>query len=103
MSERTIKNNKMVANAKRHVLDLIMYYHDHHNEISLSEEKNFFYDYGIKMAYKEVYRSFDPPMAVLDRLLVQYDEWAHSGCSNDWTFSIFARAVEDLIDLILTS
>lgn len=103
MSERTRRDNKAFMEAKRHVLDLITYYYDHHRKISLSEEKNFFYKYGIKMAYKEVHRSFDPPMAVLDRLLIQYDEWAHTGCSNDWMFGVYARAIEDIIDIIQTS
>ena len=103
MSERTRRGNKAFMECKRHVLELITYYYDHHHPVHISEEKEFFYDHALKMAYKEVYRSHDAPLAVLDRLLVQYDEWAHTGCSNDWVFSVSVSAIEDLIDLIQTS
>lgn len=102
MSERTRRDNKAFMVAKRHVLDIISYHYEHHQKKYVSEEKNFFYKQSIKTAYKSVYRSFDAPIAVLDALLIKYDEWAHTGCSNDWMFSVYASAIEDLIDLIQT-
>lgn len=103
MSERTARNNKAFMASKRHVLDLITYYYDHHPTVYISDEKNFLYGFAIKTAYKEVYRSHDTPLNVLERLLVRFDEWAHTKCSNDYVFSVSSSAIEDIIDLILTS
>lgn len=103
MSERTSRNNKAFIESKRHVLDLISYYYDHHPTVYISDEKNYFYTYAIKTAYREVSRSHDTPLNVLERMLTRFDEWAHTGCSNDYVFSVSVSAVEDIIDLILTS
>lgn len=103
MSERTSRNNKAYIAAKRHVLDIISEYYKHHSNPYFSDEKNYLYSFAIKTAYKEVYRSHDTPLNVLERMLTRFDEWAHAGCSNDYVFSVSLSAVEDIIDLILTS
>lgn len=103
MSERTKRNNKAYIEPRRRVLDLISYYYKHHADPYISDEKNFLYGHAIKTAYEEVYRAHDTPLNVLESMLSRFDEWAHAGCTNDYVFSVSASAVEDIIDLILTS
>ena len=103
MSERTRRNNKAFIESKRHVLDIISRYYKHHSDPYFSDEKNHLYSFAIMTAYKEVRQSHDTPLNVLERMLARFDEWAHTGCSNDYVFSVSLSAVEDIIDLILTS
>lgn len=103
MNEQTRRAHKAFMSVKRNACKLISYYLDHHKEIYVSDEKNFYYDYAIKEAYREVYRGNDAPIKILDRLLAKYDTWAHTGLENDSTFSVMVSAVDDLIDLIQTS
>lgn len=91
------------SSAKRRACELIKYYQNHHPTVYISNEKNHYYECAIKEAYSAVRGSDDMPVEVLDRLLAKYDTWTHTGLENDAVFSIMMRAVDDLIDLILTS
>lgn len=102
MTERMRRDNQGYMNIKKEACRLIKEYRENHPTIYLSSEKSFYYDFAIDEAYKEVRRSHDTPLNVLDRLLSRYDDWAHCGCENDEVFSIFVRAIDDLIDKIIS-
>ena len=103
MSERTKRNTASLMNTKHKACELITYFYDHHSKKYLSAEKEHIYDFALKEAYREVLLGRDTPLNILDCLLVKYDSWAHTDCSNDADFSIMARAVEDLIDMLINS
>lgn len=92
-----------LSRTRQEALKIISYYYEHHPKKYLSDEKNFQYEFGLKEAYREVRLGRDTPLNILDRLVAQYDSWAHCDCSNDDAFGIMATAVDDLIDMILNS
>ena len=92
-----------MAKTKQKACELISYYYDHHSKKYLSDRKEFTYDFALKEAYREVRLGRDTPLNILDRMLVQYDSWAHTDCENDDDFSVMARAIEDLIDMLVNS
>ena len=103
MSDRTRRNMEAMRSAKHKACERIGYYYDHHPTIYLAEDKKHYYKYAIKEAYRAVKSSSDMPLDVLDRLLVKYDEWSHTGCKNDYAFGICMAAIEDIIDMLLKS
>lgn len=103
MSERTRRLNKAFMSTKKRACNLIRHYLIHHPTIYVSDDKNFYYEYAIKEAYKEVRMGQDTPINILDQLFTKYDTWAHTGLDSDRTFGVMAAAVDDLIDMILTS
>ena len=106
MLAQTRRDEQAQIKAKAHVLDIIRSRYlkcRRFPTVYQSSEKNFFYVNAIKEAYKAVKESNDTPLNVLDGLLEKYDSWAHAGCSNDYVFSVSTSAVDDIIDLIISS
>ena len=101
MSDERHKAIVAYRKAKLHVLDLIKYHIDHHKPVYLSFEKNCYYDWALREAYEQVYRSHEAPLDVLDELLAKFDTYAHSECENADRFKVVVSAIDDLIDIIL--
>lgn len=91
------------ASTKFRACEVIAYYLKHHDSIHLSFEKTCYYEWAIKEALREVKSSNDTPLNVLDRMLVKYDERAHRHTDSADAFKIAASAIDDLIDLLITS
>lgn len=94
---------------KRDALTRIAQYQTEHKPVFMSFEKNCIYNWTIQNAYETVLKSNDTPLNTLDKLLSKYDEWAHSnklrvGESKPYEhFSIALSAIDDLIDMLLSS
>ena len=89
--------------SKNRILEMISYHLDHHKPVYFSDKKNFLYDWGIREAYREVSTDDEPPLQVLDRLLIKYDRWAHTESRTADDFRIVAAAIDDIIDIIASS
>ena len=90
-----------VTMTKRHTLERIRYYLNHHDTVHFSFEKLSYYEWAIKEACREIKTSMEPPLDVLDRLLIKYDEWAHTTAKSAEAFKVASTAIEDLIDLLI--
>lgn len=96
-------------NIKREALSRIANYQTKHKPVYISFEKNSIYNWALQNAYETVLKSDDTPLNTLDKLLSKYDEWAHSnklrvGESKQYEhFSIALSAIDDLIDMLLSS
>lgn len=88
---------------RKNALNIINYYRTHHRSVYVSSEKNLIYDWTLNEAYYAVLRSDSTPLSVLERLLAKYDTWAHTESRSAEDFKIAVSAVDDLIDLLLTS
>lgn len=98
MSVRTAQ-----ASARYRACEIIAYYLKHHDSIVLSFEKTCYYEWAIKEALREIKLSDDTPLNVLDRMLVKYDARAHTHADSADAFKVAATAIDDLIDLLITS
>ena len=98
MSVRTAR-----ASAKYRACEVMAYHLKHHDSVFLPFEKMCYYEWAVKEAIREVKASSDTPLNVLDRLLVKYDERAHTNCGSSEAFKVASAAIDDLIDLLLTS
>ncbi|MBO7450299.1 MAG: hypothetical protein J6U54_07995 [Clostridiales bacterium] len=107
MSERIIRDLTAFKRERAHVLSIIECYRKTHKPVYVSFEKNFVYDWTLKEAQDTIAMAYgkraDTPLNVLERLLVKYDTWAHTESRSAEQFKVAAAAIEDLIDLILTS
>lgn len=91
------------SSARVNACDLIAYYLDHHDAVQWSFEKNCYYEWAIKEALITIKCSDDTPIEVLDRMLAKFDSWAHCESAASERFAVAASAIDDIIDLLLTS
>lgn len=107
VSERTKQEMSAFRSQKSRALTMIETYRQVHGEIYLSFKKNATYDWAIQNAYDTIARAYgrnaDTPLNILEGLLTKYDAWAHTESLSADQFKVAAAAIEDLIDLLLTS
>ena len=94
---------------KREALSRIADYQKNHKPCYISFEKNSIYNWAIHNAYETVLKSNDAPLDTLDKLLSKYDQWTHSRnlhankSKQREHFSVALCAIDDLIDMLLSS
>lgn len=87
------------------IMKVIRCYIDNCPAVYPSHVKNMYYQLALEDAFDNIMDMGvrDTPLSVLDRLAVKYDEYAHKKHKNAVMYSCMAAAIEDLIDIILTS
>lgn len=107
VSERLKNEITAFKRQKNEALTMISAYRQSHGDIYFSFKKNATYDWAIQNAYDIIARAYgrnaDTPLNILEGLLAKYDTYAHRGSLSADQFKVAAAAIEDLIDLLLTS
>lgn len=107
VSERSKREISAFKKQKNSALTMIAAYRQTHGDIYLSFRKNAAYDWAIQNAYDTIARAYgkraDTPLNILEGLLAKYDAWAHTDSSSAEDFRVTAAAIEDLIDLLLST
>lgn len=89
--------------AKQEAIRIIRNYIRNCPEVYVSFEKMSYYRWALNEALKMVRHSSQSPLEVLEVLLARYDDYAHRKNPSSYVFEPAASAVDDLIDVLLTS